>query len=193
MTINRAPQHSGDKRKGIKMIIIETMKDQSGAEFSSDFIFQSEGDRDGERAGVYYRQTVNCLSSADLDLGTCHCASHSPWTIAPCTIEELRGVGIELSLPEELAQLIECAETSIAEIEEFCRLSYKFGSNPLPALRGMLPGFQVQFMHQTDTRSHYLTPEKPTVGVELADDGSVWLECYTEYHDGLGYYVPQAD
>ena len=147
--------------------------DQNGYEFPSDFIKKDE---------VYVRQTVNCLSSSALDLGTCRCVSHDPWGVVPCSIELLHEHGIVLKGKELLTQLLALANTNIGELEEFCRLSYKFGSNPLPKLREMLPGIPVQFMYQNSNRTMGWSPEQFEVVVELCNDNEsspeVWIEIY---------------
>jgi len=160
--------------------VIATAQDQNGNTFNSDFILQGED-------GIYCRQSVNCWSSADLDLGTCRCQSHDPWRVTPLTLDECANYGISLPASDLFKQRLALLGLTIPDLEEFCRLSYRMDCNPLPRLRKLFPELSVNFMFQDDSRKSYWGWEDsdgPTMVVELCDqrdqngDLTVWIVTY---------------
>jgi hypothetical protein len=159
-----------------------TVTNQAGEVFADDSIIRDEN-------GVILRRTLSCYSSADLSLGTCGCHSHDPWTVTPLTIEDCThyGYGVTLTPGEVFNQRLACLGLTLPDLEEFCRLSYRMDSNPLPKLRKLFPEIDVNFMYQDDGRKSFWAhadDDAPELVVELCDqrdrDGSltVWIETY---------------
>ena len=84
-------------------------------------------------------------------------------------------------------QTLGVAGVSLQRLEEFCELSYRLSSNPLPKIRELFPSFRVCFMAQDpDRRSGFDWKEgdTPLIAVELCDQRDsegglkVWIETY---------------
>lgn len=141
-----------------------------------------------QRNGIWEHHTLNCYSSSDLGLGTCRCVSHDVWDVRPATLDELTEEGIILLSEERFNQLLAIVGVTLGDLEEFCGLSYRLDSNPLPKIRAILPGFRVGFMHNdSDRRTSWAhdPADGPEVVVELWDDrdrsGSLCVQIETYF------------
>lgn len=90
--------------------------------------------------GLFRLWEVNCISSIDLGLGNCHCVNHPMAIEYPISTHEI----INQFGKEALDGFNEPGDTQLVfdafgiekdELETFCRIFYKIGGNPLPALR----------------------------------------------------------
>jgi len=112
--------------------VISTIENQYGDVIPSSVLFQEDG--------LLRLWEINCLSSLYNNLGNCHCENHLPSWEEPISTEEvIRRFGKEaldgFDAPGTEQKVFDAFGVEINELETFLRLSYRFGTNPLPVLR----------------------------------------------------------
>ena len=126
--------------------VISTIKNQYGDEIPAAVLFQENGQ--------LYLWEINCLSSIYNNLGNCYCENHLPSWEEPISTEEvIRRFGAEaldgFNEPGDAQLVFDAFGIEKDELETFCRISYKIGANPLPALRAF-SGQQIVFSENPD-------------------------------------------
>ena len=166
---------------------LESIKNQNGEKVPSKELYN---------AGQWYNTIVVCHNSEALGLGTCQCFSHRHTKIYFVSREEVKKQVKKFSIKlskEDYENLynpsLQCCIEEIfmkhrvtqEEMEKWCALSYKMGSNPLPFLREMLKGIKVAFMYG-GSGSGYATNENTLVVVYYeGDEGDEDDEGYVEF------------
>lgn len=116
----------------MKQKILSTTTNCYGDEIPSVVLYQ-EG-------GMLRLWEINCYSSETHGLGNCLCVNHLPsWEEPISTDEVIRRFGKEalngFEAPGDEQLVFDAFGVEINELETFLRLSYRFGTNPLPAMR----------------------------------------------------------
>ena len=93
-----------------------------------------------QEGGLFRLWEVNCWSAVDLGLGNCLCNNHPMAIEYPIsTAEVIARFGAEaldgFNEPGESQLIFDAFGIEADELETYLRVSYKIGSNPLPALR----------------------------------------------------------
>ena len=116
----------------MKQKILSTTMDCYGEETPTAVLIQKEG--------LLYLWEVMCLSSKAHNLGNCECINHEATVEDPIsTADVIQRFGIEaldgFEAPGREQLIFDAFGVEAAELETYLRLSYNFGSNPLPGLR----------------------------------------------------------
>lgn len=117
----------------MKQKILSTITNLHGDEVPSAILYQEEN-------GSFTLWEINCLSAHLYGLGNCLCENHLPsWEEPISTDEVIRRFGKEalngFEAPGDEQLVFDAFGVEINELETFLRLSYRFGTNPLPVLR----------------------------------------------------------
>ena len=112
--------------------VLSSMENQYGEKVSTAILYQENG--------MFRLWEVNCISSIDLGLGNCHCVNHPMAIEYPISTHEIiNQFGKEaldgFNEPGDAQLVFDAFGIEKDELETFCRISYKLGGNPLPALR----------------------------------------------------------
>ena len=112
--------------------VVRMIENQYGDEIPAAILIQEDG--------LLRLWEINCLSALHYGLGNCHCENHLPSDDYPISTEEVVdrfGIealdGFEAPGPEQLC--FDAFGIEIDEMENYLRISYELGLNPLPALR----------------------------------------------------------
>ena len=112
--------------------VLSSMENQYGEKVSTAILYQENG--------MFRLWEVNCWSAKDLGLGNCLCVNHPMGVEDPIsTTEIISRFGKEaldgFNEPGDAQLVFDAFGIEKDELETFCRISYKLGGNPLPALR----------------------------------------------------------
>lgn len=112
--------------------VLSSMENQYGEKVPTAILYQENG--------MLRLWEVNCWSAKDLGLGNCLCVNHPMGVEDPIsTTEIISRFGKEaldgFNEPGDAQLVFDAFGIEKDELETFCRISYKLGGNPLPALR----------------------------------------------------------
>ena len=112
--------------------VVRMIENQYGDEIPAAILIQEDG--------LLRLWEINCLSALHYGLGNCHCENHLPSDDYPISTEEVVDrFGIEaldgFEAPGEEQLIFDAFGIEIDEMENYLRISYELGLNPLPALR----------------------------------------------------------
>jgi len=112
--------------------VLRTIKDNYGEEIPVVVLSQ--------RGGLFRLWEIICFSSQNYDLGNCRCVNHDAAEETPVsTSEVISRFGKEaldgFESPGREQVVFDAFGVEIEELETCLRLAYRFGFNPLPALR----------------------------------------------------------
>ena len=104
--------------------------------------------------GLFRLWEINCYSALDYGLGHCNCVNHPIAIEYPISTHEIiNQFGKEaldgFNEPGDAQLVFDAFGIEKDELETFCRISYKIGANPLPALRAF-SGQQIVFGEDPD-------------------------------------------
>ena len=104
--------------------------------------------------GLFRLWEINCYSARSQGLGHCNCVNHPIAIEYPISTHEIiNQFGKEaldgFNEPGDAQLVFDAFGIEKDELETFCRISYKIGANPLPALRAF-SGQQIVFGEDPD-------------------------------------------
>ena len=125
--------------QGYYAVILDSVENQHGDEIVTQAISVEDG--------VFEEMTLNCLSSKSLEMGTCLCVNHPIYLYRLLTSDEVEKMGFIVESLTFEQRVFDTFHRTLDDIRSFCEISYKMGLNPLPHLRKLANGAEIEFQY----------------------------------------------
>lgn len=147
-------------------MILEKIQNQYGEDIPSHSVSYNKGQ--------WYIETLNCLSSQHIGLGTCRCVNHSTYDSRVISREEAKKIIgenivnlsneerenlLSISLEKRIEETFALKGFSIEQAERWCWDCFLLDQNPLPALRKILSYVNVEFAYSNGGMIPWQTEE----------------------------------